>query len=236
MKRFLAFYQKEMLFLIRQPLTFLFLLLAVLLNNWLSFNAILLNQVATLQPLWQNLPFFFLFLAPLTALVLINEERQNNRQEILKSLPLSEPFVLGAKITAAFSLLFIIILFSFPLAAGLFWLASPDKGVVLGGYFAASLLLLAYLLASFFFATLSRHNLAGFFLGFLFLLGDDLLSQEFLLLHFPKLGPWLTYLSLQTHYQHFTAGLLTLADALFFLTWLIFFWLATVIIQESRRQ
>ncbi len=236
MKRFWAFYQKEMRFLFRQPLTFIFLILAIILNNWLAFSVILVNRQSTLQPLWQNLPFFFMFLAPLVSLVLINEEKQNNREELIRSLPLSTPFILANKLIAAFSLLFILLLASTPLAGMLFWLDHPDKGILLGGYLGGSILLLAYLLASFFFNISSRYNLSGFFLGFLFLLGDDLLGQNFFLLHFPQLGSWFRYLSFRTHYQHLGDGFLSLSDVIFFLTWFIIFWLSTIIVQKRKRQ
>ena len=236
MKKFWALYRKEAHFLLRQPLTFLFLLLAILLNNWLAFSAILINRQATLQPLWQNLPFFFMFLAPLASVVLINEERQNDREEIIKSLPVSTAFIFAAKLAIAFSLLFIIILASTPLVGMLIWLNHPDQGIILGGYLGSCFLLLAYLLAGFFFNLISRHTLAGFFLGFLFILGDNLIGQDFFLLRFPKLGKWLSYLSLQTHYQHLGTGFLTLSDGLFFLTWFLTFWLGILVVQEKRRQ
>ncbi len=237
MKNFWALYQKDLRFLFRQPLTFVFLALLGLLNNWVFLNLLFLNRQANLQALWQNMPFFLILLAPLISTVIHDEEEKTGSWEILASLPLTESAIVLAKLTASLSLLALAIVETAPLAITVAVIGHPDLGLIFSGYLACMLLSIAYLTASFSIANLSRQSLANFFLGFLLLLGDDLLGQEFVLARLPgKIALISRYLSLRSHYQNIAGGLLTLGDITFIASWLLIFAILAFLMIKRRRK
>jgi len=228
MKQFFVLYQKDLRLFFRQPLTFVFLAVLGVFNSWIFLNIFFLNNQATLQPLWQNLPFFLVFLAPLIATAVNGEENGTGSWEILASLPLPETTIVLAKFAAGFSLLALAIIETLPLAITTIFLGKPDLGIIASGYLGSLLLGAAYLIASLFIASLSRQNLANFFLGFILLLGNNLLGQEFVLMRIPpQMAAVSRYLSLSSHYHNLSQGLLTLRDAVFITSWLIVFMLLT---------
>ncbi len=235
MKKMLALYRKELRGYLQNPANYLFGLLFLLVSYWFFWQNFFLQNQAQLSAWSENLPFLLLFFIPALTMAMISDEKKSGTWEILLSLPLSETTLVVAKFLAGLTFFLLVLLASLSLPASLFWLGQPDPGLLLSRYLAVIFLAAADLSVGLFASSLSRQQVAAFLLAFLLLLFNDIFGQQFFLLRLPpSLKAGFLFASLRHHYLVLSQGLLTVADLAFFLGWIVFFLVLTVLVLRSR--
>ena len=147
--------------------------------------------------------------------------------------------VLG-KFFAAWALVALALALTFPMWLTVTWLGDPDNGVILAGYLGSLLMAGAYLAIGSCLSATSRSPVLAFILIVLVCLGLLLAGFPLLLAPLRELLPQpavdgAAALSLLTHFQAITRGVLDLRDLGFFVLTIVAWLLATVVVLQLRR-
>ncbi len=217
------------------PLGFIFAGLFSTISLWLFFqNFFLINQ-ATLSPLFDLMPFLFLFFLPAITMNLFAEEKKNRTWEILLTLPTTETKIVLAKYLSSLVFAIFALILTSPAVVLITTLGQPDIGIILSGYLGILLISASYLAVGLFFSSLTNNQIIAFLTTIFFLLINFFSGQQIVLQRLPEfLTTIISNLSLNYHFRFLIRGLLPLNSLIFYMSWIgIFLWL-TVISLKSR--
>lgn len=228
--------KKELANFFNSSLAFIFLVIFLLLTNWLFFQNFFLLDQASLRGYFSLLPTLFLLLAPALTMRLWAEERRSRTIELLLTLPLKDSEVVFAKFLASLAILAVTLLLSLNLPLLAAALGNLDWGPVFAGYLGALLLGGSYLSIGLFTSSLTKNQLAAFIGGIslcflLFVVGEPIF-----------LSPWPTplkslfaLLSTGRHFANLVRGVLDSRDIIFYLSLTTFFLVLNVKSLEAQR-
>lgn len=216
----------------------------VLLAGWLFitgyiFVLLIVNSTRMpsfdLSPLFSNMMVLVLFIAPLVTMRLVSEEKREGTIEMLFTAPLTEWQVMLSKFIGA--LLFMTIMLACTLYVPFFTFryGSVDGGPIWGSYLALFFVCGSAVSFGVFCSSLTESQAVAGFLTFSGLLGSWVLSWFQQVAPDNKWASLVSQLSLSTHFQGMLGGALDTNDILFFLTFIFFFFYATVRVLESRK-
>ncbi len=218
-------YRREMRSYFSTPLAYVFIVIFLMLAGIFTFyvGSFFQRGQADLEPFFMWHPWLYLFLAPALGMRLWAEERKTGTFELLMTLPVSMGEAMMGKFLAAWSMMGISLILTFPLWATVNVLGDPDNGVILAGYLGSLLLAGAYLALSACVSAMTRNQVIAFVVSVS-------LCFAFLLLGYPLIldlfrawlpGPILGFMGTVGVLQHFESivrGVLDLRDVLYFLT------------------
>ncbi len=169
-----------------------------------------------IRPFFYNLSIITLFLIPMITMRLVAEEKKSGTIELLLTSPVTDfQFTMG-KFLAGFGLYAIMIgstVFHFFI---LFWFGTPDVGPIVTGYIGlllsgAALLALGLMISSF---TENQIVAAAVSFGVFLLLWIIGWAADFA---GPLLGGFLGYISIISHFEDFSKGVIDTADLVFYI-------------------
>jgi ABC-2 type transport system permease protein len=179
-------------------------------------------------------------LGPAVTMRLWAEERRNGTVELLLTQPVTLWQAVLGKFLAAWLFVGIALALTFPLWLTLNYLGNPDNGAILAGYIGAFLMAAVYLGLGSLTSALTKNQLIALLLGvwasfMLLLTGYPMVTDWF-----RSWGPqWLTdgivSLSVLTHFESITKGVLDLRDVLYFALFTTFFLLASAVVLDARK-
>lgn len=242
MRQIIAVFKKELLVAFLSPIfyaaTFIFLLISgyFFYSNTAYFNLISLQAASNpmlserlnlsdmvVQPFFSDFSIILLLMLPLITMRLYSEERKMGTIELLFTYPISDFATLTGKFTAAMAVLLIMLAGTVPYLIILEWFGTLEWGFVFSGYLGILLLGGAYIALGIFTSSLTENQLVAAVLSFGALLLIWVFSWSKAVAG-PLLGGFLTYISIITHLDSFTRGLIDTRDVIFYLSF-IFFWL-----------
>jgi len=234
-KTVLTIYKKELKNYFFSPASYVFALLFALISVWLYLQPFFINQQASLGEWFTNLSFLLLFFIPALTMGALAEEKKSGTWEVLLTLPVDEFHVVLAKFLAGMTFVLTVFLTTVSLPITLSFLGQPDWGTIASGYLGAVLLAGGYFSLGLFVSSLTNQQTLGFIAALVALLINDIFSQSFFLLKIPfSLKGIFTYLSLNSHYQNLVKGVISLADGIFFASWIFIFLVLTIASLKSR--
>jgi ABC-2 type transport system permease protein len=241
MNGFTSVFKREIKAYFSTPLAYVFLVVFLVLCGLLTFmDDFFKMRQASMQVFFSNVPMLFIFLVPAIAMRLWSEERRSNSMELLFSLPITTTQAVLGKFFAAWGVLALALLLTFPMVMTVTYLGDPDWGPIITGYIGSFLLAGAYLAIGSFFSVLTRSQVISFVLGvvfcgvFLYLGSPQVMS---LMSSFAPMGfvEAMESMSFQTRFESIQRGVVELRDLMFFLL-VIAGWLwANIILLEERR-
>ena len=241
MNGFTSVFKREIKAYFSTPLAYVFLVVFLVLCGLLTFmDDFFKMRQASMQVFFSNVPMLFIFLVPAIAMRLWSEERRSNSMELLFSLPITTTQAVLGKFFAAWGVLALALLLTFPMVMTVIYLGDPDWGPIITGYIGSFLLAGAYLAIGSFFSVLTRSQVISFVLGvvfcgvFLYLGSPQVMS---LMSSFAPMGfvEAMESMSFQTRFESIQRGVVELRDLMFFLL-VIAGWLwANIILLEERR-
>jgi len=174
------------------------------------------NQ-ATIRPLVEQIPLFFILYAPAITMRLISEEKRSGTVELLATWPLTDAQIVLGKFLGALGLLAVTLVLSlvFPLIVSS--LGELDGGVVLGCYLGLFLVGAAYMAMGLLTSTWTQNQIVAFILAVLlctFFYGVDVLVGEI----WASARDAFAFLSFKVHFANIARGVIDTRDVIFYLT------------------
>jgi ABC-2 type transport system permease protein len=225
------------------PVAYVFIVIFLLLMGFFTFMAggFFERGQAALDGcffLWH--PWLYLFLVPAVGMRLWAEERRMGTLELLLTMPITAWQAIVGKFLASWLFLALALALTFPIVITVNFLGSPDNGVIFGGYVGSFLMAGAYLAISCMTSAMTRNQVVSFIVAlviclFLVLCGFPPVTNLLTRLDAPWLVETVASLSVITHFEWFTKGVLDSRDIIFFLSIIGFSLFTTAVIIRSHR-
>ena len=238
----LAIFKREFRAYFATPLAPVFIVMFLLLAGAFSFflGDFFEAGQADLQVFFRFHPWLYLLLVPAVAMGLWAEERKTGTLELLLTQPVALWQAVLGKFLAAWALVALALALTFPMWLTVNWLGDPDNGVILASYLGSLLMAGSFLAIGSCLSALSRSSVLAFIL-------IVLVCLLYLLAGFPLvLNPLRGFLpqtvvdaasnlSVLTHFQAITRGVLDLRDLSYFVLGILAWLGATVLVLEIRK-
>ncbi len=225
------------------PVAYVFIVIFLLLTGFFTFMAggFFERGQASLDGcffLWH--PWLYLFLVPAVGMRLWAEERRVGTLELLLTMPITAWQAIVGKFLASWIFLLLALALTFPVVITVNYLGSPDNGVIFAGYVGSFLMAGAYLAISCMTSAMTRNQVVSFIVAlviclFLVLCGFPPVTNLLTRMDKPWLGDMVASLSVITHFEWFTKGVLDSRDIIFFLSIIGFSLFTTGVIIRSHR-
>ena len=238
----LAIFKREFGAYFATPLAAVFIVIFLLLAGASTFflgDFFEIGQ-ADLQVFFRFHPWLYLLLVPAVAMGLWAEERKTGTIELLLTQPVSLWQAVLGKFLAAWALIALALALTFPMWLTVNWLGEPDNGVILASYLGSLLMAGGFLAIGSCLSALSRSSVLAFILivlaCLLFLLAGFPLVLNPLRGFLPQAAvDAASGLSVLTHFQAITRGVLDLRDLSYFVLGILTWLSATVVVLEIRK-
>jgi len=235
-------FKRELAGYFTTPIAYVFLVIFVFLSGMFTFylGNLFERGQADLLPFFTFHPWLYLFLIPALAMRLWAEERRGGTIELLLTLPITVAQAVIGKFLAAWMFTAIAIVLTVPLWVTVNYLGDPDNGVVLAGYLGSLLMAGAFLAIGSCMSAITRNQVIAFVLA-------AVVSLMFVLSGFPLVldffGSWAPEIVVQavssfsflSHFDAITKGVLDLRDLVYFLSLIVFWLFATVLVIDVRK-
>lgn len=209
------------------------LLLAVV--NWLFWSDLFLMGQADMGPYWSVMAFVLIIFMPALSMGLMAEEKKSGTWELVLSLPIDEAELVLGKFLGSACFLLLVMALTIPTALTLYWLGSPDGGVIISSYLGVIFLGLGYLSTGLLVSTATNQPMVAFLVTVAVFLINNLMGQEFFLMRLPGIiGRTVESLSLSWRAGHFNNGLISIQDGVFFISWITIMLISTILILKNR--
>jgi ABC-2 type transport system permease protein len=224
------------------PIAFVFIVIFLLLSGFFTFMVTGFFEAgeASLAAFFVWHPWLYLFLVPAVGMRMWSEERRLGTIELLLTMPITSWQAILGKFLAAWAVIALAVVLTFPLVLTVNYLGRPDNGVILASYIGSLLMAGAYLAISAMTSALTRNQVISFILSVVILLFFILAGWEPVT---NMLGEWapawmvstIAALSVMTHFISIQNGVLDSRDILFFISVIVFALFATGVIVRAHR-
>ncbi|HUJ73838.1 MAG TPA: heme exporter protein CcmB [bacterium] len=242
MKHLKPIIKRELLAYFRSPVAYVFLVIFLLATSGTTWylGSFYSSDEASLENFFFFHPWLYLFLIPAVGMRLWAEDRRSGTIEILLTLPVSLGVAVLAKFLAAWIFVGLALLLTFPMVLTVYYLGSPDPGVIVTGYLGSFLMAGAYLAISCFTSSLTKNQVISFILSFmaclvLLLLGWGVLTRTLVGLFPVWLADLITQFSFSTHFDGLRRGLIDSRDVIYFVSIIAFMLVANVLVLENKK-
>jgi len=219
-----AIAKRELAGYFSSPVAYVFIVIFLLLTGFFTFTMgdFFERGQANLDSFFMWHPWLYLFLVPCVGMRLWAEERRVGTIELLLTKPVTLWQAIVGKFLASWIFLGLSLALTFPVVITVNYLGAPDNGVIAGAYLGSLLMAGAYLAISCMTSAMTRNQVISFILSvviclFLVLCGYPPVTGLLTRLDKPWLVDLISSLSVMTHFQPFSTGLVDSQDIVFFL-------------------
>lgn len=231
-----AVIKKELNAYFNHPLAYILLCLFIGVSYFFFFKGLFLSKEATVRPYFEVLIWFLLFLVPAITMRSIAAERKDGTLEIMLAQPLTEfEFLLG-KFIADFVIVFFAILFSLTIPLTLMLGGKLDFGVVAAQYIGSFFLVGSVVSIGLWASSITKNQTIALLGGIFSIFGLTIIGLDIVVLGMPyPLNNIFQELSLLTHFQNITRGVIDLRDVFYFISVMVIFNAFTYLSFMSRK-
>ena len=195
---------------------------------------------ADLLPFFNFHPWLYLFLVPAIAMRSWAEERKSGSIELLMTLPISAWEAMLSKHLAAWAVLGLSLLLTFPLWLTVNFLGSPDNGIIIAAYLGSWLMSGAFLAIGMCMSTLTKNQVIAFILAvvvcFLFVLSGSSIVLDAFKSWAPNIViDTIASFSFLTHFEALAKGVIALNDVGYFVLVTVAWLYAGLLIIEQKK-
>lgn len=224
------------------PVAYVFIVIFLLLTGFFTFMAgnFFERGQASLDSFFMWHAWLYLFFVPCVGMRLWAEERRVGTIELLLTKPVSAWQAVFGKFLASWIFLGLSLVLTFPVFITVNYLGSPDNGVIIAAYLGSLLMAGAYLAISSMTSAMTRNQVISFIISvviclFLVLCGYPPVTNLLTRLDKPWLVDLISSLSVMTHFQSFSTGVIDSRDVIFFLLIIGFSLFTNGVIIRSHR-
>jgi ABC-2 type transport system permease protein len=149
---------------------------------------------------------------------LLAEEKKTGTIELLLTKAVSDRQVVGGKFLATLILIVLALVFTTPYVITLSNIGNLDLGATICGYLGLILMSMSYIGIGLYASSITNNQIVAFllalFIGLFFHIIFDVLASNFT----GAMGEFFDYLSLSTHFESISRGVLDSKDIIYFLT------------------
>jgi ABC-2 type transport system permease protein len=225
------------------PMVYILSALFCILMGWLFFNYLIASKELTdqtltqsiLLPIFGNMNFIFLFLAPILTMRSFAEERKLHTLELLLTSRLSHFQIILSKIIANFltSAFMVLLTIVFPIVLAMS--GYSHWSVVISSYVGVLLSILCYISVGCFASSLTENLVVSALLGFCILLGLMLFSLTGNATNNVLMAQLFQYLAIPFHFESFVRGGIRSFNIVYMFSFIGFFTYLTHLSLDSRR-
>ncbi|MBN3035843.1 MAG: ABC transporter permease subunit [Bacteroidales bacterium] len=186
--------------------------------TWLYGADIFFVKQASLQSFFNIAYWTLFFFIPALTMRLFAEENRSGTLELLLTKPVSDWEVVLGKFLSTFFLILIALALTLPYYITVASIGPVDHGAVWSGYLGLILMSAAYISIGIYTSSISSNQIVGYllalFIGIFFQIIFVMLAGNFTGL----IGETLNYLSISTHFDSVSRGVIDTKDLIYFLT------------------
>jgi ABC-2 type transport system permease protein len=186
--------------------------------TWLFGSDIFLMGQATLQPFFSVAYWTLFFFTPALTMRMLAEENKTGTIELLLTKSITDWQVILGKFLACILLIIIALVLTLPYYLSVWSLGPVDHGAVWCGYLGLILMSMTYISIGLFTSSVTNNQIVAFllslFIGVFFLIIFNVMSSNFTGL----VGELFSYLSLSSHFDSISRGVIDSKDVIYFLS------------------
>jgi ABC-2 type transport system permease protein len=224
------------------PVAYVFIVIFLLLTGFFTFTMgnFFERGQDNLDSFFMWHPWLYLFLVPCVGMRLWAEERRVGTLELLLTKPVTAWQAILGKFLASWIFLGLALALTFPVFITVNYLGSPDNGVILAAYTGSLLMAGTYLAISCMTSAMTRNQVVSFILSvviclFLVLCGFPPVTNLLTRMDRPWVVDLVSSLSVMTHFEPFTKGMVDSRDVAFFFLVIGFALFTNGVILRSHR-
>jgi ABC-2 type transport system permease protein len=224
------------------PLAYVFILIFLVLAAAFTFylGGFFERGQADLEPFFSFHPWLYLFLIPAISMRLWAEERKTGSIELLMTHPITLWQAVLGKFLAAWAFTALALALTFPIWLTVNYLGNPDNGAIVAAYIGSLLMAGGFLAIGSCASALTRNQVIAFIIAvvicFVVLLaGFPLVLDAFRAWTPQAFVDAIASLSVLTHFNTISRGVIDVRDLLYFAMLIGFFLIATTITLEVRK-
>ncbi|MBF0205973.1 MAG: ABC transporter permease subunit [Oligoflexia bacterium] len=222
--------KKELYSYFTSPLPYLLACIFIFLLGWNFFHSLVTSkedQMVSLSnsviiPIFGNINFLFLFIAPLLTMRSFAEEKRDQTIELLFTSSLTDLEIIVAKYLAVISVTLFILLFTtiFPIILALS--GYNDWPIIFSNYLGTIINIACYLAVGILISSCTQNQILSALISFALLVFLLLLAHSSNIISNFSLGQMVAYLSLSNHLWAFSAGAINSSDLIYYFSFIIF--------------
>jgi len=242
MRNAMTIFRREIQSYFSSPLAYLFIAVFLSLCGIFTFSVAGFYEArqAKLDAFFNWHPWLYLFLVPAISMRLWAEERKSGTIELLLTLPVNVSAAVVGKFLAAWALIAIALLLTFPLFITVNHLGNPDNGIILTAYLGSLLMAGSYLAIGSLISALTKNQVISFVVTFV-------ICFLFLLAGYPVVIDWfvgwapnvlieaISSISFFTHFNSISLGVVKTTDLVFFVSLIFIGITACTLILEQKK-
>lgn len=184
--------------------------------TWLFGSDIFLIGQATLQPFFSVAYWTLFFFTPALTMRMLAEENKTGTIELLLTKAITDWQVILGKFLACLLLIGIALALTLPYYLSVWSYGPIDHGAVWCGYLGLILMSMTYISIGLFTSSITNNQIVAFllslFIGVFFLIIFNVMSSNFT----GMIGEIFSYLSLSSHFDSISRGVIDSKDVIFF--------------------
>lgn len=235
-------FKRELASFFATPVAYVFITIFLILSGVFAFfiGGLYERGQADLLPFFNFHPWLYLFLVPAIAMRTWSEERKNGSIELLMTLPITTFQAMMGKFLAAWAVLGLSLLLTFPLWITVNYLGNPDNGVIVAAYIGSWLMAGAFLAIGVCMSALTKNQVIAFILAivvsFLFVVsGSGIVLDAFKGWAPSFVIDTIASFSFLTHYESLAKGVIALNDVMYFLLLMALWLYGGLLIIEQKK-
>ena len=216
------------------PIAYIVLTVFLLLAGYLFFGSLFIERQAELRSYFNLMPLLLAFIVPAIAMRLIAEEKGSGSLEMLITMPVPDWQVIVGKFLAGMALLAVMVGLTLFYGVTVMAVGPLDKGPAIGGYLGVLLMGGAYMAIGVMASTFTRNQIVAFIIAFAI---SFALYLFYRLLPFApeSLRPLLSYLSIESHFEAVSKGVIDSRDIVYYLSVMTVSLVIATLSLESRK-